>query len=561
MTWLHDVFSRSPEAAIFLTLALGYAVGKINFGRFQLGGVAGSLLVAVCVSQVGVSIDNGVKAIMFALFIYAVGYNSGPQFFSSLNRSSIKEIILAAFVALVALATVVILAKVFGLDKGLAAGLAGGALTQSAIIGTAGDAIARLPLPADQIATLQANVAIGYAVTYVFGSLGAIIVCANILPRFMKQELRDGAKEEEQRLSGGAMPTGPGVSSAMPALVGRAYRVTHAAGQSVESIERETDGALTIERVLRGGVAVDLADGPSLQKDDVVVAIGRREQVIEISARIGPELPTLDGPPLVMQSRQAVFTRKGMNRMTIAQIKAAIDPQMRHGVYVESVTRMGRPVPVLPQTLMMHGDVVTFYGTDSDTARAAKEAGYPLASDNKTDFVYMGLGILVGLLIGLLVVNIGGIPLTLGAGGGVLLSGLLFGWLRGKRPIIGALPSAAGQLLQDFGLAAFVVVIGLNSGKQALSAIQEHGITLFALGVLVTMVPLLLAMLFGRYVLGYRNVAIFAGALSGSRSANPAIGAVLDKSGSSVPAVPFAITYALANVFLTLLGPLVVGLV
>ncbi|MGE6331646.1 aspartate-alanine antiporter [Stenotrophomonas sp. NPDC077659] len=561
MMWLHSVFSRSPEAAIFLTLALGYAIGKINFGRFQLGGVAGSLLVAVCVSQIGVSIDNGVKAIMFALFIYAVGYNSGPQFFSSLNRSSIKEIILAAFVAVVSLVTVVTLAKLFDLDKGLAAGLAGGALTQSAIIGTAGDAIARLPLPADQIATLQANVAIAYAVTYVFGSLGAIIVCANILPRFMKQDLREGALQEEQRLSGGAMPAVAGMSSAMPALVGRAYQVTHAAGRSVADIESEADGALTIERVLRGGTALDLAEGPRLQNGDVVVAIGRREHVVEGSARIGPELPAYDGPQLVMQSRQAVFTRKGMNRMTIAQIKAAIDLKMRHGVYIESVTRMGRPVPVLPQTVMMHGDVVTFYGADSDTARAAKEAGYPLVADNKTDFVYMGLGIVVGLLVGLLVANIGGISLTLGAGGGVLLSGLLFGWLRSKRPVIGALPSAAGQLLQDFGLAAFVIVIGLNSGKQALGAIQEHGITLFALGVAVTMVPLLLAMLFGRYVLGYRNVAVFAGALSGSRSANPAIGAVLDKCGSSVPAVPFAITYALANVFLTLLGPLVVGLV
>jgi aspartate-alanine antiporter len=561
MTWLHDIFSRSPEAAIFLTLALGYAIGKIKFGRFQLGGVAGSLLVAVCISQVGVSIDDGVKAIMFALFIYAVGYNSGPQFFSSLNRSSVKEIILAAFVALVSLATVVALAKAFGLDKGLAAGLAGGALTQSAIIGTAGDAIARLPLPPDQIATLQANVAIGYAVTYVFGSLGAIIVCANILPRFMKQDLREAAQLEEQRLSGGAVATGPGVASAMPALVGRAYQVTTAAGRPVAEIEADAEGALTIERVMRGGVTLDLADNPCLERDDVVIAIGRREQVVGISARIGPELPAFDGPPLLMQSRQAVFTRKGMNRMTIAQIKAAIDPQMRHGIYVEAVTRMGRPVPVLPQTVMMHGDVVTFYGADSDTARAAKEAGYPLAADNKTDFVYMGLGIVVGLLIGLLVADVGGIPLTLGAGGGVLLSGLVFGWLRGKRPMVGALPTAAGQLLQDFGLAAFVVVIGLNSGKQALGAIQDHGITLFALGVVVTLVPLLLAMVFGRYVLGYTNVAVFAGALSGSRSANPAIGAVLDKTSSSVPAVPFAITYALANVFLTLLGPLVVGLV
>jgi len=116
-------------------------------------------------------------------------------------------------------------------------------------------------------------------------------------------------------------------------------------------------------------------------------------------------------------------------------------------------------------------------------------------------------------------------------------------------------------LLQDFGLAAFVTVVGLNSGRQALTTIQQHGVTIFLLGLVVTLVPLLLTMLFGRYVLKYKNAAIFAGALSGSRSANPAFGAVLDKAESSVPTVPFAITYALANVLLTLLGPLVVGLV
>lgn len=561
MDWLHQIFARSPEAALFLTLALGYAVGKIQFGRFQLGGVGGSLLMAVIVSQIGVEIDDGVKAVMFALFIYAVGYNSGPQFFSSLNKSSLKEIILAVFVAVASLITVVVLAKAFDLDKGLAAGLAGGALTQSAIIGTAGDALTRLPLSPEAIKTLQANVAIGYAVTYVFGSLGAIIVCANILPRFMKQDLKSAAREEEDRLRGNAPPTGPGVSPAMPALVGRAFRVTTGAGRTPAELENEAEDSLTIERVVRGGQTLDLASRPVLQTDDVVVVIGRREHVVTEAPRIGPEVVDPDGPPLVMQSRQAVFTRKGMNRMTIAQVKATIDPAMRHGVYIEALSRMGRPLPILPETVVMHGDVVTFYGADSDTARAAKEAGYPVAADNKTDFVYMGLGIVVGLLIGLLVANVGGIPLTLGAGGGALLSGLLFGWMRAKRPMFGALPPAAGQLLQEFGLAAFVTVVGLNSGKQALSTIQEHGVTIFGLGVVVTLVPLLLAMVFGRYVLRYTNAAVFAGALSGSRSANPAFGAILDKSESAVPTVPFAITYALANVLLTLLGPLVVGLV
>jgi len=561
MTWLHHLFTEAPSAALFLSLAIGYAIGKIQFGRFQLGGVGGSLIAAVCVSQLGVQIDDGVKAVMFALFIYAVGYNSGPQFFSSLNKSSLREIALAVFLAVVALATVVILARTFGLNKGLAAGLASGALTQSAIIGTAGDAIARLPLPPAQIQALQSDVAVGYAVTYVFGSLGAIIVCASTLPRFMGQDLKAAAQEQEAKLRGNAPPTGPDIVPALPALIGRAYSVTHGAGHTVAEIENSSDDAVTVERIIRHGKAVDVASDTKLEKGDHVVVIGRREQVLDAAKLLGPESANADGPPLILRSRQVVFTRKDMNRASIAEVKQRLDPSMRRGVYIESITRMGRPLPVLPETVVMHGDVVTFYGADSDTARAAKAAGYPLAADNKTDFVYMGLGIMVGLVIGTFVANIGGIPLTLGSGGGALLSGLIFGWARSKRPMFGALPPAAGQLLQDFGLAAFVTVVGLNSGRQALTTIQQHGVTIFLLGLVVTLVPLLLTMLFGRYVLKYKNAAIFAGALSGSRSANPAFGAVLDKAESSVPTVPFAITYALANVLLTLLGPLVVGLV
>ena len=155
MEWLHELFKKSPEIALFLSLALGYYIGKLKFGKFQLGGVAGSLLVAVVVSQVGVQVDPGVKAVLFALFIYAVGYESGPQFFNSLGKQSIREIILAAVLAITGLVTVVIMANLFGLDKGLAAGVAAGGLTQSAIIGTAGDAIAKLGLAADEVARLQ----------------------------------------------------------------------------------------------------------------------------------------------------------------------------------------------------------------------------------------------------------------------------------------------------------------------------------------------------------------------------------------------------------------------
>ncbi|WP_233833097.1 aspartate-alanine antiporter [Paraburkholderia sp. ZP32-5] len=560
MDWLHSIFHKSPEMALFLSLAAGYFIGQINFGKFQLGGVGGSLLAAVVISQAGVTIDNGVKAVMFAVFIYAVGYDSGPGFFNSLNRKTLREIAMAVFLAVSALITVVVCAKLFHLNKGLAAGLAGGALTQSAIIGTAGDAIARLGLPADEVKSLQSDVAIAYAVTYVFGSLGAIIVCVNILPKFMGQGLREASIEAERELSSGAPSHGPGQVLALPELVGRTYKIDYSAGKTVKAVESLHEDMLTVERIKRDGHAIEPTPDFTLRDGDVVLVVGRREAVVAFGAN-GNEVADAEDISVVMQTREAVFTRKGMNHTTIAAARQMIDRDMRHGVYLQAVSRAGQPLPVLPDTELQHGDVITFYGSPKDTKRAVDTAGYELPYSNKTDFIYMGVGLVIGLLIGLIVVNVGGVPLTLGSGGGCLLAGLLFGWMRGKHPMYGVMPSAASQLLKDFGLAAFVAVVGLNSGLQAVVTVRQSGLTIFLLGVFVTLFPLLLTMLFGRYVLRYNNAAILAGALSGSRSANPAFGGVLDKAESAVPTVPFAITYAIANVALTLLGPLVVGLV
>ncbi|MGF6241175.1 MULTISPECIES: aspartate-alanine antiporter [Paraburkholderia] len=561
MDWLHSIFHKSPEIALFLSLAVGYYVGQINFGKFQLGGVGGSLLAAVVISQFGVTIDNGVKSVMFAVFIYAVGYDSGPGFFNSLNRKTLREIAMAIFLAVSALITVVVCAKLFHLNKGLAAGLAGGALTQSAIIGTAGDAIARLSLPADEIKSLQSDVAIAYAVTYVFGSLGAIIVCVNILPKFMGQGLREASIEAEKELSAGSSSSlGAGQIRALPELVGRAYKIDVSAGKTVKAVETQHQDMLTIERIRRDGQNLEPTPDLTLQLNDEVLVIGRREAVVAFGAN-GSEIANVDDIGVVMQTREGVFTRKGMNHTTIAAAREVVDRDVRHGVYIQGAKRAGQPLPILPETKLEHGDVITFYGSPKDTKRAVDAAGYELPYSNKTDFIYMGVGLVLGLLIGLIVVNVAGIPLTLGSGGGCLLAGLLFGWMRGKHPMYGVLPSAASQLLKDFGLAAFVAVVGLNSGLQAVVTVKQSGMTIFLLGVFVTLFPLLLTMLFGRYVLGYKNAAILAGALSGSRSANPAFGGVLDKAESAVPTVPFAITYAIANVALTLLGPLVVGLV
>lgn len=559
MPWIHSILNQSPEIALFLSLAIGYWVGKFQFGKFQLGGVAGSLLVAVIISQVGVSIDNGIKSVLFALFIYAVGFESGPQFFRSLGRQSIREIVMATVLAVSGLLTVIVLARAFGLDKGLAAGVAAGGLTQSAIIGTASAAIGKLGLAAEETQRLQANVAIGYAVTYIFGSFGAIIVCVNILPWFMGRSIRDDAIKAEAELLAGAHIYGAGEQAAAPDLVGRLFRVEAAAGRSVAEIERSATSPVSIERIKRDGALIGPDASLELRTGDIVLLVGRRAGIVSLANGLGPELQSSEGMDVIVVTREVAITAAEFVRRSIGEIRASTAEHLRHGVYVAEIKRAGKPLPLKDDTIIESGDVASLYGTPDDVQRVARQVGTVIVPSDKTDFVFHGAGLVVGLLIGLIVVRLGDIPLTLGSGGGALLSGLAFGWYRSRNMALGNMPTGASTLLRDLGLAGFVAVVGLQSGQQAVSTIAERGIAIFLIGVVVTILPLLITMIVGRYLLRYDNTAVFAGALSGSRSANPAFGEVLDKAGNSIPTTPFAITYALANVFLTLLGPLVVA--
>ena len=559
--WILDGLKHSPEILLFLSLSLGYLIGGIRIGKFQLGGVAGSLLVAVALSVFGVTVDAGVKAVLFALFIYAVGFESGPQFFRSLGVKTLREIFLALFIAVAGFVTVVVLAKLFNLDKGLAAGLAAGGLTQSAIMGTASDALTQLGLSPEELSRLQSNVTIGYAVTYIFGSLGAIIVCVNILPKIMGREINDDAIKAEAEQLHGSLLLGSGQNFALSDVTGRLYRITNKVNQTVESLEKVING-ISIERIKRGNRIIEAAPETLLKAKDIILVVGHRDAMIAATDLLGEEVNSAQGMDVVMNTQDVEMRNTRYVGQNLTQVLSSDEVmKLKHGIYLIAVHRDGQPLPLNNDMVFKLGDVITIYGTDGDLRRVVDRIGAPITKSEKTDWIFHGLGLVVGLIIGLIVIRVSDIPITLGAGGGALLSGLLFGWYRSLHQTVGNIPTGAVQLLKDFGLAGFVAVVGLSSGLQAINTIKDQGLSLFLIGVVVTLLPMLLGIYFGKYVLGYKNSAVFAGALAGSRSANPAFGEVLNKAGNSTPTNSFAITYALANVFLTLLGPLVVAFV
>jgi AspT/YidE/YbjL antiporter-like protein len=220
---------------------------------------------------------------------------------------------------------------------------------------------------------------------------------------------------------------------------------------------------------------------------------------------------------------------------------------------------MGQEVPVTPETRIYLGDIMTLVGATHDVERAAAKVGQVLRYGDRSDIAFLAVGIAAGLLTGLLSLKIGSFALTLGGAGGALLAGLVCGWLRSRRPTVGSFPPAAQQTLSDLGLGGFIAAIGLVNGPAALAAIQAHGWMLLGMGVVVTLVPLTVATLVAYRVL-HMNPIIICGGLAGAMTVDAAITGCCERADSQTPVLGVAVPYAVGNVLLTILGPVIVAI-
>lgn len=563
MEVLNWLAAHAPLVFLFVAVALGYFAGKLKIGNFVLGGIAGTLIVGVILGQAGVTIDSAIKDIFFALFIYAVGYQGGPQFFRALSLKSLNQLLSAGVMCVLGLLTVLAFAWGFGLDRGTAAGLAAGGLTQSAIIGTAGETIQKLDVSADLKSVMETNIAVGYAVCYIFGSIGPIIMITWFFPTVMRWDIRAEAIKLAEKLSGGATTLEPGQFDAAQRIDTRFYQLPPGANW-IGRTPRDLDAALediAVEAVLRSGQEADLDKVTALQAGDVLALTGLVAALETVPQGHGDEVPAPAGYRLVLENRHIVLTSPDFADNTLQAIHNHAQTRAMRDVFLTGVKRMGRDLPLLPDLQLHKGDELQVTGSPADLTAVQKAIGYPVSAAAVTDFIFFGLGMTLGLLLGLIEFRIGGVPVSIGSGGGCLLSGLLFGWLRSTHPRYAALPTGAVNFLRDFGLAVFVGVVGISAGPQVLTTLQEQGVSLFLFGIGVTLIPQLIGFFFSYYVLRIRNPIEALACVAGGRSANPGFAALMGKAENATPVVTFTVTYAVANVLLTLWGPLIVGLV
>ncbi|MFF8377020.1 aspartate-alanine antiporter [Streptomyces sp. NPDC015661] len=555
------VLRDHPELALFLCLAAGYLLGKVRVGPITLGGICGTLIVALLLGAwTKVTVSDDVKTIFFALFIFSLGYLAGPQFFANLNRKSLRYFALCLIEVVCVVGIALGLAKAFDLDVGTAAGILAGAATESAVVGTATEAIGKLSdLTQQQITEYQGHVATAYTVCYLFGLVTIVIYTSQIMPMLLRINLRDASRAlwEKMRGSGGGLEADE--REALPGMVGRTFLVTLADGATVSQVERQNGSRVTVEAVKRGTRV--LSPPPpdfELTLSDLVLMVGRRSNIIDAGRRVGPETPAIPGLDTPLATTQVSLTDKTVAGKSIDTLTKEHPEFSSGGVYVTDVLRNEQHLPATPETVVHRGDVLTLVGARSGLGRLAAKVGATVKND-ATDFIYLGFGIVCGSLLGQVVVTFGGVPMSLGTGGGCLISGLLFGWFRSRSQTFGAFPPQAATTLKDMGLAIFIACTGLVSGPQAWPLLKEYGALLPFAGIAMVLVPATISLIIGRKLLNIEK-PLLIGAIAGQQCSTPAITSVTQVAQSSVPMLGYTVTYTLSNFLLPLTGPLLVGI-
>jgi len=436
-----------------------------------------------------------------------------------------------------------------------AVGLYAGSQTISASIGVASDQINRLGLPVEQAKAYLDAMPIGYAVTYIFGTIGSAIVLAQIGPKLIGIDLAAACAEYEKQMGGGQVGQDPGVFSAYRQVEVRAYRIDAASGLTGKPVRELFPGLrIFVERIRRGDRFIDADAGSVLEPGDVVSISGPRLALVEQVESVVPEVEDknlLDMPVTAVD----VFVRsKAVNGKTLREV--ADLPETR-GIYLRKITRNLVEIPVLPETEVLRGDILTIGGNTRHVDRFVAAVGHADRPVESTDLAVVSAGIVVGGLIGALTYIAGGVPISLSTSGGALLAGLLLGYLRTIHPTFGNIPAPALWLMNTLGLNVFIAIVGISAGPGFVSGLQQVGVSLFLWGMVATSVPLIAAVLLGHYVFKFHPAILF-GVCAGVRTTTAALGMIQEVARSEVPALGYGMPYAIGNTLLTIFGMVIV---
>ena len=359
-----ELLRENPIVPIFLTLGLGFWLGSLKIKSFSLGPVTATLLVGVVVGQLDIPIGEPLKTVSFMLFLFAIGYSVGPQFFRSLKGDGLKQIALALIEAVICVVVCVVAARIMGYNTGVAVGLFAGSQTMSAVIGVGSDTINSMPIDDETKKYLIGMIPSSYAVCYVFGTIGSAWVIANFGPKLlggMKKTKQEIARLEED-MDQGEFSAQSGLIVANRPVSFRAYRAEgnfFNRPRSVDEIETALAGLghrLFVERLRVNGEIVDVEPEVKVRRGDIIVIGGRRETVVAEAGLIGPEVVDHELLNFEAENLPVTVSKNGADGMTIGELR---NQDYMSGVMIRSVVRNDVVMPLKSRTRLERGDVVT----------------------------------------------------------------------------------------------------------------------------------------------------------------------------------------------------------
>jgi putative transport protein len=537
-------------ALLFVVLAAGALIGRINVRGFELGPVTGVLFSGLVFGHFGYELSASSQAFGFVMFIFSVGYQAGPSFFEVLRQEGAKYFVLAMVVATTGFGLAVFLGGLFDFPLGTSAGLLAGAMTTTPTLAAAQDALqsADFVLPEGMAAAdAVRNVTTAYAITYLFGLIGLIIIIRT-LPGLLGIDL----VAEAQKIGGGDAISVPSERISL-----RAYRVeqTELLGMSYSEILAHFPPGAAMVKQRRNGEFLEIDDQSTIELGDEIAIVGTLERFLVAPSRLGPEIQDAELLEMETESAQIVVTQKDAVGLSLGELSIT----ERYGCFLTAVSRVQVNLPLEPSTELKRGDVLSVTGPSANLDRLGERLGHLERPIEETDLLTLALGIGLGIALGTLTVKVAGISVGLGTAGGLLTTGLVIGYLRSLRPTFGRIPPAARWVFMELGLQVFMAGVGVSAGSGIIDTLVSVGPKLVLCGIAVTVVPVITGWLVGSLLLRL-NPAVLLGAITGSMTSGAALSIVNSAARSSVPSLGYTGAYAFANVILTVAGTLIVRL-
>ncbi len=549
---IYDLLKQDQILVIFMVISLGYLIGKIKILGIEFGNVTGVLVVGLLFGAMGFSGNPDMATFGFTLFIFCVGIQAGPSFFSAFAVDGARYFALSLIVAVIAVTMCLLFSNIFAMETGVAAGMLAGSLTSTPTLVGAQDAVtsgvASLPEGIDPDDVIK-NISVAYSLTYLFGIAGLMFI-VRFIPIIFKIDLIAEAKKIASVKASQNTINEDNLPMVRTYLISQNSKLI---GKTIRQIQDSTKQYFTVLGIRRDGKIMDAERDTMIEEGDVVSVIASVAQHSFAKTKGIDEV--FDKELLNYRIRTKVITVTNSDYVE-RNVQDLMLPA-EHGCYVIGLKRAGIELPVDKKTILQKGDRLEVIGEENLIHDVSELLGRIEADLEKTDLLTMCAGVALGLMVGTIVMKFGSISIGLGSAGGLLLVGIMIGFLRSIHPTFGVFPRAARNIMMDLGIVLFMSSIGLNAGSKVLEALTSVGPLLVLCGASITIIPVMVAFLVGRYVMKM-NDALLLGAITGAMTSTTSLNMVAEASKSQVPGLGYAGSYTFANVILTFAGTILV---